>query len=117
MPNGNKEIITTPKSTITAIEQAYEWLEDGGVISILCYLGHEGGNDEHIAVKHLIENKKWICIKEVGSKKNESPILYLIIKNQRMNQVQILFIIHSIKSKTEKFEKFFLVFLKICSFQ
>ena len=83
MPNGNKEIITTPKSTIAAIEQAYEWLEDGGVISILCYLGHEGGNDEHIAVKDLIENKKWIFIKEVGSKKNESPILYLIIKNQK----------------------------------
>ena len=83
LPNGDKQIITKPQSTIAAIVQAYEWLEGGGIISILCYLGHDGGSAEHHAVQCLIENKKWSFTKEVGSEKNDSPILYLIIKNQK----------------------------------
>lgn len=47
----NKEIITMTDSTITALQSALELLRPGGVITIVLYPGHPGGDTESEAVK------------------------------------------------------------------
>ena len=46
LPSGDKSIIKKFDTTITALEATLSLLKVGGVISIACYPGHEGGGDE-----------------------------------------------------------------------
>ncbi|KAH9288528.1 hypothetical protein KI387_032645, partial [Taxus chinensis] len=43
LPGGNKEIITTSKTTLIALDTATKILGSGGLISIMSYIGHPGG--------------------------------------------------------------------------
>jgi len=51
LPRADKAIITTAETTIPALEQATELLKEGGIVSIMCYPGHEGGDVESEAVR------------------------------------------------------------------
>lgn len=46
LPGGDKRVITRPDTTIEALEQSLDRLKSGGVLSVVLYPGHEGGNDE-----------------------------------------------------------------------
>lgn len=46
LPRADKAVITTVETTLPALEQACELLEKGGVITVMCYPGHEGGDVE-----------------------------------------------------------------------
>lgn len=48
----NKEIITMTDSTITALQTSLELLRPGGVITVVLYPGHPGGDSESEAVQH-----------------------------------------------------------------
>lgn len=48
--DSNKEIITETDSTITALETALELLRPGGVLTVVLYPGHPGGDLEAVAV-------------------------------------------------------------------
>ncbi|MGJ8654868.1 MAG: class I SAM-dependent methyltransferase [Akkermansiaceae bacterium] len=50
LPNADKSIITTELTTIPALETAQQLLKAGGLISIMCYPGHEGGDVESAAI-------------------------------------------------------------------
>eukprot|EP00252_Welwitschia_mirabilis_P026669 TRINITY_DN8817_c0_g1_i4.p1 TRINITY_DN8817_c0_g1~~TRINITY_DN8817_c0_g1_i4.p1 ORF type:complete len:208 (+),score=34.71 TRINITY_DN8817_c0_g1_i4:127-750(+) len=43
LPGGNKNLITRPGTTITALETATKILESGGLVSVVSYVGHQGG--------------------------------------------------------------------------
>lgn len=47
----NKEIITMTDSTIDALQGGLELLRPGGIITIVLYPGHPGGDTESVAVK------------------------------------------------------------------
>ncbi|KKO53550.1 class I SAM-dependent methyltransferase [Paenibacillus sp. DMB20] len=47
----DKTVITSPDSTIPALEAALEMLAPGGVITIVLYPGHDGGSLEAAAVE------------------------------------------------------------------
>lgn len=49
-PGGDRSIITTPESTLPALEAALTVLRGGGMLSILAYRGHPGGEAEAEAV-------------------------------------------------------------------
>ncbi len=51
----NKEIITLTESTITALQASIELLRPRGVLTIVLYPGHSGGDVESAAVK------EWAC--------------------------------------------------------
>ena len=80
LPRGKQKIITYPHTTEKALTKAYVWLKKGGVISILAYRGHPGGQEENLAVERLIHTKNWKFQTEYGNKKEDSPVLYLISK-------------------------------------
>lgn len=50
LPRGDKHITTTSTTTILALEQSLALLADGGILTIACYLGHPGGQEETEAV-------------------------------------------------------------------
>ncbi len=55
LPNADKSIITNEKTTLLALESALEMLKIGGLISIMCYPGHEGGDAEAKAISEWAE--------------------------------------------------------------
>lgn len=50
LPHGDKQIITQRKSTLVALGATFERLVRGGVLTVVIYPGHEGGDDEAQAV-------------------------------------------------------------------
>ncbi|SDY16919.1 class I SAM-dependent methyltransferase [Thermoactinomyces sp. DSM 45892] len=46
LPHGDETIITSPETTLQAMEHACQWLAPRGVITIALYVGHEGGQNE-----------------------------------------------------------------------
>jgi len=55
LPGGDKRIITRPETTRMALEQAFTILQPGGVISVVLYPGHAGGEEEAEAVRAFVE--------------------------------------------------------------
>jgi 16S rRNA C1402 N4-methylase RsmH len=55
LPGGDKSRITTPATTIDALDQACRYLQSRGVITVVQYVGHEGGMVEAEAVNAWAE--------------------------------------------------------------
>lgn len=50
LPGGDKARMTTASDTIPALKKAFSLLNSGGILTVMCYPGHEGGKDEAQAV-------------------------------------------------------------------
>lgn len=50
LPGGDHALTTKSDTTIEALGLALDWLAPGGILSCLCYPGHEGGREEFEAV-------------------------------------------------------------------
>jgi SAM-dependent methyltransferase len=51
LPGGDSSLVTTPESTVVALQQAASLLKPGGIITISLYTGHQGGPEEARAVE------------------------------------------------------------------
>jgi len=51
LPGGDKDKITRPETTCTALKISADILMPGGAILVTIYPGHSGGDDERIAVE------------------------------------------------------------------
>jgi ubiquinone/menaquinone biosynthesis C-methylase UbiE len=54
LPGGDHGVITRTEKTLKALAAAVEVLKPGGVLAVVCYPGHEGGDEEAAAVEHFI---------------------------------------------------------------
>ncbi|GAB1255161.1 tRNA (mnm(5)s(2)U34)-methyltransferase [Desulfovibrio falkowii] len=62
LPGGNKDLVTTPATSLPALEAALEALAPGGCISLHCYTGHEGGAEEAAALEAWVRSlppRRW----------------------------------------------------------
>ena len=50
LPYADQEIQTHPETTLAALEAAVQLLREGGMLSVICYRGHPGGEEEAQAV-------------------------------------------------------------------
>jgi hypothetical protein len=50
LPGYDKTCITRTDTTLVAVRDALDWLRVGGLLSIVVYPGHEGGEDEANAI-------------------------------------------------------------------
>ncbi len=50
LPGGNREFATKADTTLAALAAAFELIAPGGIITVVCYPGHAGGQDEQDAV-------------------------------------------------------------------
>ncbi len=55
LPGGDKHIITQADSTLAALGQAIALMAPGGLLTILAYPGHAGGDHETAKVNHWCE--------------------------------------------------------------
>ena len=51
LPGGDKQLVTRPGNTVTALDQAIGLLLPGGIITVCVYTGHPGGAEEGAAVE------------------------------------------------------------------
>jgi 16S rRNA C1402 N4-methylase RsmH len=83
-PGGNKQIITQTASTITALIGASQLLSVNGIMTILAYTGHAGGDLEAKAVKQWIKQlpSNHFSVRVIGCAKTQSsaPRLFVITK-------------------------------------
>lgn len=82
LPGGDKNIITKPDTTLSALKQAHYFLSVDGVISLIAYRGHDGGMWEFEQIVKLIKQENWPIQKMSGNEAPDSPVLFLISKNQ-----------------------------------
>lgn len=54
LPKGDHSIITKAGSTLAAITQCLDLLKVHGIVAIVIYSGHEGGNEERDAVMQFV---------------------------------------------------------------
>lgn len=50
LPGGDQAVITTSGETLAALDTAAGLLRPGGILSVVCYPGHPGGDAESEAV-------------------------------------------------------------------
>jgi hypothetical protein len=84
LPGGDKSIITQTDSTLTALIIASQILSSNGIITILAYPGHQGGDVETDQVKNWCEqldvDQFKISIVYSSENKESSPKLFVIHK-------------------------------------
>jgi predicted methyltransferase len=55
LPGGHHDLVTRPESTMAALRSLETWLRPGGIVTIVAYRGHAGGELETLAVR------QWVC--------------------------------------------------------
>jgi hypothetical protein len=84
LPGGDKRIITLPDSTVTALNSAGRLLSSNGIITVLAYPGHQGGNRETEKVKswcNQLDGDQFKTDILYSSENNESaPRLFVLYK-------------------------------------
>ncbi len=84
LPGGDHKITTKPSTTLAALKQVLEILEEGGLVSVVVYRGHEGGTEEGKELCSFVETldpKKWDVVKiEYPNRSAKSPFLIGIQK-------------------------------------
>lgn len=84
LPGGDKTIVTTASTTITAIEQLLELLVKNGLIILIVYHGHPEGKRERDAllqyVQNLDQNKAHVLQYRFLNQINHPPFLLAIEK-------------------------------------
>lgn len=61
LPGADHSCITQTAETLQALEVARDLLESGGILTILCYPGHAGGDEEAAAVRAWAEQQGPFC--------------------------------------------------------
>ena len=54
LPGGDRNLVTRTDSTLAALEQAVNLTAPNGILSVMCYPGHEGGDMEAAAVEQFL---------------------------------------------------------------
>lgn len=84
LPGGDVNIITKPETTIQALNGGIQLLCPGGIISILSYIGHKGGQNEAEEVLKFVKelNPREYSVMEIRFiNVNNAPFLLVIEKN------------------------------------
>lgn len=84
LPSGDKSIVTKPETTILALKDTLKLLKFQGVISIVVYYGHCGGQEEKSILKTFIESldEKYYNARTItySNRKNNPPIIHILQK-------------------------------------
>lgn len=80
LPGGDHSVITRPRTTIGALDQATDLLRPGGIATVVLYRGHEGGEAEYTAVR------SWAA----RTDQNEVSVLHYHFLNQRNQPPELL---------------------------
>ncbi len=77
LPGGDKQLTTTSTTTLAALDQARPLLACSGVITVLAYRGHPGGQEETLAVEHKLQELATAGL-EFSSIESPGPVLFIL---------------------------------------
>lgn len=83
LPNADKALITQTETTLQALEGAMIGLRMGGVITLMCYPGHEGGERESAAVVNYVsslQRKNWKVFRYAMMNGVNTPPFLIVIE-------------------------------------
>ncbi len=82
LPFGDKSIVTLAQTTLPALEHLYRSLRPEGMLSVLAYRGHAGGEEESASVANWMESHRpnHSLQKFVDPDNPKSPVLWLLVK-------------------------------------
>ncbi|NDI37092.1 class I SAM-dependent methyltransferase [Chengkuizengella sediminis] len=84
LPGGDHNIITERETTIRALQNSLLFLEKDGIITIVAYSGHPGGEEEadavHTWVQNLPQKYYQVLSYQFLNQKNNPPYLIAIMK-------------------------------------
>ena len=83
LPGSDKCVKTEPKNTIHALNSASKLLNPGGLLSVMAYRAHLGGEEETNSVKKWMASKEdigWQINSYDPVSSNQSPILWIAYK-------------------------------------
>jgi predicted methyltransferase len=84
LPGCDHQIITRPESTIPALEAAVQLLRKGGIITIVLYPGHPGGQEEAEQVSvwaaKLLQREYQVIHYQFLNQRNHPPYLIAVQK-------------------------------------
>lgn len=87
LPGGDKTIMTVANSTLPALNSASRLLSIRGIITILAYPGHKGGDIETDQVKlwsEQLDRKQFtVSIANTAENKSSAPVLFAVYKAAR----------------------------------
>lgn len=91
LPGSNHSIITLPDSTLKALNASLKFIKANGLISIMVYTGHPGGEEEKNAIESFVSKlprEKWLVLKWYAmNKAPNTPYLILIYKREEKNEI------------------------------
>ena len=74
LPGGDHALTTLPATTLAALEQALALLRPDGLLSVLAYRGHPGGEEEAEAVAAWLAGRPELALETIPS---PGPVLHL----------------------------------------
>lgn len=88
LPGGNKEITTKAETTLPGIKEALEILKPGGLITIVCYPGHEEGLREYRevskALQSLEQREYLVHFIDFPNQIHQPPKAFIIEKSEKL---------------------------------
>lgn len=88
LPGSDKHIITQAESTLKALDASLQLLASDGLITLLIYPGHSGGDTEYRSIQHWLSQSSEqlkIDIIESARIRPGSPLLYVLQKTSFNN--------------------------------
>lgn len=76
LPGSDKAVTTTAETTLKALDAAAALLSREGLLSVLVYRGHDGGEQEAQAVAEWMRRRP--RVDRIGGRGDSDPILYLL---------------------------------------
>ena len=84
LPGGDHAVTTRTESSLTAIKTALGLVRAGGIVTILVYPGHAGGDDEAGSVQRLIDElpaaEFETSIRRSATTSETAPRLFIIVR-------------------------------------
>ena len=83
LPGSDKSVMTEAQSTIQALDAATNLLRSSGLLCVIAYRAHEGGEEETKSVEEWMASKEssgWHIKRHVPTSSNLPPILWLAVK-------------------------------------
>jgi Putative rRNA methylase len=78
LPGGDRTFRTRAETSLAALEGARDWLEPGGRLAVVLYVGHEGGAQEAEAVQEWfagLDSCRWDVLQLQSINRIQSPQL------------------------------------------
>lgn len=83
LPGGDHGLITRTEKTLKALSAAWEILVPGGLLAVVCYPGHDGGDEEAAAAENLITSLAAHRTARYGMLATEKPAPFLLLSRKR----------------------------------